>query len=249
MVPLRFVQEYRGRRIVTDGRLFGIEGEFVTDCRYLGPQGAHGAIDSELTIEATKALRARAKVRHFSVESADYFSDYKTRAFTCECGWHGGYDELKPMPACCSIIVACPTCRHPVLSVRPPSGEDVKNAAARGDEEAVAMLPSVLESERADQVWWHQALKDTSQLPELVGEALTFVLDVEHGNDGHNFVIKLGEEQVWRELARAGDRQRFYELKRFLKKRYCGRFVRLTATRAAKTSLDDGNTRGPLATR
>lgn len=36
--------EYRGRRIVTNGKLYGIQGELITDCRYLDPQGAKDAI-------------------------------------------------------------------------------------------------------------------------------------------------------------------------------------------------------------
>lgn len=39
MVRLRLVEEYRGRRIVTNGKLFGIQGELITDCRYLSPTG------------------------------------------------------------------------------------------------------------------------------------------------------------------------------------------------------------------
>jgi hypothetical protein len=243
VLKLRFVQEYRGRRIVTDGKLFGIDGELITDCRYLGLQGAHGAIDSELTIEASKTLRAHADVRRISVESAEYFEDYRTRSFACECGWHGCYNELKPMQACCSFVVCCPTCGHPLLSIRAPSVDEIKGAAARTNEEALAMLPSALESEKAEEAWLRQALQRVSQLPELADDALAFVLDLEHDGGDNYYVIELGEQRVWRELARAGDRQRFYELKRLLKKKYNRRFVSLTPTAVAKCSLDDGNTR------
>lgn len=51
MVKLRFVEEYRGRRIVSNGKLFGIEGELITDFRYLSVCGARAAIDSETMIE------------------------------------------------------------------------------------------------------------------------------------------------------------------------------------------------------
>jgi hypothetical protein len=54
VTPLRFVQEYRGKRIVTDGKLYGIEGELVTDFRYLNVKGARGAIDSEAAIAQHK---------------------------------------------------------------------------------------------------------------------------------------------------------------------------------------------------
>jgi hypothetical protein len=47
VIRLRLVQEYRGRRIVTNGKLFGVEGELITDCRYLDVSGARAAISSE----------------------------------------------------------------------------------------------------------------------------------------------------------------------------------------------------------
>lgn len=53
-VILRFVDEYRGKRIVTNGKLYGIEGELVTDCRYLTVEGARAAINSEAAIARRK---------------------------------------------------------------------------------------------------------------------------------------------------------------------------------------------------
>jgi hypothetical protein len=58
VVRLRFVQEYRGRRIVTDGKLYGIEGELITDCRYLTVLGARSAINSEASIAQRRKSRA-----------------------------------------------------------------------------------------------------------------------------------------------------------------------------------------------
>jgi hypothetical protein len=94
LASLRFVQEYRGRRIVTDGKLFGIHAEPTTDFRYLGLTGAQRAIDSELTLEASRAQRAGARARRISVPSVAYFEDYRKRSFSCKCGWLGGYDDL-----------------------------------------------------------------------------------------------------------------------------------------------------------
>lgn len=55
VIRLRFVQQYRDRRIVTNGKLYGIEGELVTDCRYLNVEGARAAINSEAGIAARRA--------------------------------------------------------------------------------------------------------------------------------------------------------------------------------------------------
>jgi len=42
------------KRIVTDGKLYGIAGEFVTDCRYLNVKGVREAINSEAAIVQRK---------------------------------------------------------------------------------------------------------------------------------------------------------------------------------------------------
>jgi hypothetical protein len=54
VIRLRFVREYRGQRIVTDDKLYGVEGELVTDCRYLNVKGAREAIASEAAIAQRK---------------------------------------------------------------------------------------------------------------------------------------------------------------------------------------------------
>jgi hypothetical protein len=54
VIRLRFVEEYRGQRIVSDGKLYGIEGELVTDCRYLNVKGTREAINSEAAIAQRK---------------------------------------------------------------------------------------------------------------------------------------------------------------------------------------------------
>jgi hypothetical protein len=185
VVHLRLVQEYRGRRIVTDGKLFGVEREQPPDFRYLSVSAAKAAVNSQLAIEAKR--RDDENCRRFSVESAEYFENYQTRSFACECGWRGCYNDLKPARSCCSLVVTCPTCAVPLLVVHPPSDDDIKAAAAGGNAEAMAMLSALLERERADMAWWAQALKDVSQLPEVAGDALTFVLDLEEDVGGKYF--------------------------------------------------------------
>ena len=90
MIMTRFVEEYRGRRIVTNGKFYGIRGELITDCRYLDPQGARAAIDSEKGI-ARHRQHIERSVREF--KPAGYFSDYKARSYSRDCGWSGTYDE------------------------------------------------------------------------------------------------------------------------------------------------------------
>ena len=63
MIRLRFVREYRGKRIVIDCKLYGVEGELVTDCRYVTARGARDAINSEPCIaQRRKPLQVRQHV-------------------------------------------------------------------------------------------------------------------------------------------------------------------------------------------
>lgn len=64
------------------------------------------------------------------------------------------------------------------------------------------MLPGVLEAEKLAADWARQALRKVSQLPDVVGDDLAFVWDVV-GDAGDNYyVIKMGNQIVWRERAR-----------------------------------------------
>jgi uncharacterized protein (TIGR00251 family) len=69
-VILRFVDEYRGKRIVTNGELYGIEGELVTDCRYLNLKGARDAINSEAGIAQRKDFQTQRRVSGTKAEGA-----------------------------------------------------------------------------------------------------------------------------------------------------------------------------------
>ena len=125
VVKLRLVEEYRGRRIVTNGKLDGIRGELITDCRYLDPQGARAAIDSERGIARHREHIERS-LRAF--KPAAYFSDYKARPYTCECGWSGTYDELVKNDFG-AVDCSCPTCATRLVLVMYPSPDDIKSAA------------------------------------------------------------------------------------------------------------------------
>ena len=74
MIRLRFVQEYRGRRIVTNGKMYGVLGELVTGCRSLTVAGARAAIDSETVVrdylpEALKTTYLEGMTRWVAAEA------------------------------------------------------------------------------------------------------------------------------------------------------------------------------------
>lgn len=106
MIRLRFVQEYRGKRIVTNGKLYGIEGELVTDCRYLNVAGARAAIDSELGV-ARRRKDLDEQRRHFAQFIAEHGEGHR---FGCECGWRGPYGALGK-EGCGDVVVRCPKCK------------------------------------------------------------------------------------------------------------------------------------------
>lgn len=58
----RIVEEYRGRRIMTDGRRFGVEGPDGVDLRYVTSRDARKEIDSELGAAEYKRTRDEARL-------------------------------------------------------------------------------------------------------------------------------------------------------------------------------------------
>lgn len=104
VIRLRLVEEYRGQRIVTNGEMYGVQGELITDCRYLDVAGARAAIDSELGIAKRKPdleWQRERTTEYIAREGQDW-------AFACDCGWHGTYGELKKTGA--PVFLSCPTC-------------------------------------------------------------------------------------------------------------------------------------------
>lgn len=175
-----------------------------------------------------------------------YFSDWRARTYTCECGWSGPQADLDIEPFDELAQYSCPKCDRHLVLVSYPTGDDIKEAAARGNEEAVKMLPQVLEREAREVVaakerrerWQREAVHKASDLPDLEGEALSFLWDVGVVDGLSYFVIRHGEEVVCREPAYQGT-ERFPEVRALFKERYGARFSRLDITEEAKDYLLD----------
>jgi hypothetical protein len=80
LIRLHFVREYRGRRIVTNGNMYGIQGELVTDCRYLTVAGARAAVDSEANVALHKDDRNRRRRDFYEYVE----SEGRGRTFECD---------------------------------------------------------------------------------------------------------------------------------------------------------------------
>jgi hypothetical protein len=131
-------------------------------------------------------------------------------------------------------MMECPRCDNGVGSVEFPSLRDTEKAAALRNEDAIRDLPEkrawIKRMEDRIGRFEREKLKDITQLPELNGETLEFTLDVIQV-DGEDYqVIRLGDVEVWRELAFWDHMPLFSELKNLLREKYGSRFKSLTPT-------------------
>ena len=229
VIRLRFVQEYRGRRIVTNGELYGIEGAFVTDCRYLDVDGARAAINSEAGVAAHREYwdsQRRATAGCLARHGA-------ANTFACECGWQGGYNELRTEEVEGIVVLRCPTCTGVELCLVFPTGETSAPNSMNRRQRPSKPKPDA----RSPGVDGLALLTRISQLPVLAGDKLRFTWSFERdGADGY-VVITAGEHIVWRERAPDADLMRFYAIRRLLKRKYTGQFVSMTPTSSAAATL------------
>jgi hypothetical protein len=167
VIRLRFVQEYRGRRIVTNGKLFGIEGELITDCRYLDVSGARAAISSEDGVAMHR--QHVAEYREHLIRLVR--SELRGRSFGCECR---DQDDTLGRQRMGVAILWCAACRrYRVFTPAPKATAVTKSGKARnakaGKKEPV--------------------LTRLAQLPPLDGDALRFTWDIGQRR-GSIYVIK-----------------------------------------------------------
>jgi hypothetical protein len=164
-----------------------------------------------------------------------WYSDWKILQFTCQhCGWTGKGEKTFPNEG----VLECPRCDHGVAYVQFPSLRDTEQAAAAGNEEAIRDLPEKRERIRRLEArmnkFWSNHLHSLEQLPELEGDGsfeFTWDIAVHVGDENEDYqIIRVGEREVWRELAFWDNMVRFNEIKALLKQRYGTRFKSLTPT-------------------
>jgi hypothetical protein len=191
----------------------------------------------------SRTLRPRCKSRERPPEPTvgqkklyRWYSNWKILQFTCEhCGWIGKGEEAFPNEG---GVLECPRCDRGVAYVQFPSLRDTEQAAAAGNEEAIRDLSEKRERIRRLEArmnkFWSNHLHSLEQLPELEGdESLEFTWDiaVHVGDENEDYqIIRVGEREVWRELAFWDNMVRFNEIKDLLKRKYGTRFKSLTPT-------------------
>lgn len=190
-----------------------------------------------------------------------YFDDYKSETFACpDCGWSGGYKELALEMHRDLTDGSCPHCDKMLIIVSYPTSEEIREAAAAGNEDAVRSLPLVQRREELDAQFDRDGLKSPDQLPDLPDNELEFTWDWalpenEEENSPEDKLTGTTAERdkrtlilhdghvIWQEPAFYEGWPRFNEVKAILLAKYGARFKSLTPTDAAKLYLfgDDLN--------
>lgn len=167
-----------------------------------------------------------------------YFDGYRDETFRCpRCSWTGGFKQLEQEQYRDLFDGSCPQCGKMLIIVSFPTGEEIRKAAARGNEEAQEMLPMVRQREDLDAVFEREGLKSAEQLPDLAGEELEFDWDQEQDGEKDLTIIRWGDALVWKEPAFYEGRPRFNQVKEILKARYGSRFKSLKPTERSKLYL------------
>jgi hypothetical protein len=176
-----------------------------------------------------------------------YYSDWQHETFTCsQCGWTGtvGFEDLEVGDE--AAIIECPKCYRNLGVVLYPNLQDTKEAAAQGNQEAIAALPGfrqrVKHNEELLVAFEAARIASVDQLPELDGDSLEFDWDFVKGLDGEWYqVIRTGDAEVWKELAFFNNVPRFDKIKGLLREKYGTRFKSLTPTQASIEWLSGDN--------
>jgi hypothetical protein len=175
-----------------------------------------------------------------------WYSNWQQELLCSRCGWVGkvGLDNLED-PSASGASIECPQCHRRIGEVLFPNLRDTEEAAAQGNEAAILELPKFREQvahaqDRIDR-FKREKLESTNQLPELDGEILEFTWDIADGAGGKYQVIRLGDVELWRELAFFDNIPRFQQVKDLLRKKYGTRFKMLKPTEASEEWLCGDN--------
>ena len=165
-----------------------------------------------------------------------YYGNWQREPFTCSrCGWTGTVSGLDLDDPCGSAAtIQCPKCYRSIGVVVFPNLSDTEEAAAQGNEEAIRELPGMKErlnrfQARMDK-FAQEKLKSIGQVPQLQEQSLEFIWDIEDAHGDTYQIIRLGDTEIWRELAFFDNIPRFKEVKEFLRNKYGTRFKSLRPT-------------------
>ncbi|MGD0863131.1 MAG: hypothetical protein ABSA21_10280 [Candidatus Limnocylindrales bacterium] len=161
------------------------------------------------------------------------------------CGWDGPFSALKAALFSEVIEYDCPACYEIVLVLSLPTYDDVRAAAAAGNQRAIADLPNAERVEQAQAAMRATMLRSASDLPELLlGRPTLFVWDQESlagaGSRPNEWtVVRLAGSgrEVFRERAFYEGYERFMKVRDLLRHRYGDHFSDLLPTGRSKLYL------------
>lgn len=156
-----------------------------------------------------------------------------------ECGWAGsgaGNEEMFEA----LLDVKCPQCCNMLLMVQYPTVGETREAAAAGNQRAVAELPRAEAGESRHAWATGLLLREPTQLPDLNESDVTIDWDFEN-RDGEDWTVlrHLGVE-IWREPAFYEGYPRFVEVFEILRQRYRTRLREVRPTAASGQYLYGG---------
>jgi hypothetical protein len=167
-----------------------------------------------------------------------YFDGYRGETFQCPCcSWTGGFEQVEREQYRDLLDGSCPQCGKMLIVVSFPTAEEIRKAAAAGNEEAQQMLPMVKQREDLDAAFEHDGLMSADQLPDLAGNELEFEWDQEQDGEKNVTIIRCGEAVIWNEPAFYEGWPRFNQVKEILKARYGSRFKSLRPTERSELYL------------
>jgi hypothetical protein len=123
-------------------------------------------------------------------ENPTYFSGWEAQYQTCtKCGWRGMGAEAGREVFTGLIQVDCPACDGRLFTVALPTPEQVDQAAAQQQPQAVSMQRAAQERQAYNQRRSTTILQDPASLPDIDGDELDFRLTLLDGEAGDVWLL------------------------------------------------------------
>lgn len=166
-----------------------------------------------------------------------YEFDRETATLDCACGWQGPATGASIELFDALYELECPRCDARLAVVGLPTHDQVREAAATGNESAQRDLVDVERIEARHARASRLALADIEVLPALDGAELIIHWDQEEVDDEQYTVLLHGDRALWRELAFWEGLTRYKEVVALLELKYGTRLRGVIPTQRSETYL------------
>ena len=168
---------------------------------------------------------------------SEYDFDRETATLDCACGWQGPASEASSELFDELYELQCPRCDARLAVVSLPTHDQVRDAAATGNERAQRDLVNVerIDARRASAS--RLALTDIAVLPDFDGPELIIHWDQEKVDDEQYTVLLYGGRVLWRELAFWEGLTRYEEVVALLELKYGTRLRGVIPTKRSELYL------------